>query len=191
MRIEGASRTENLIRRLDDAVASREDISCCRRVKQALIDALSDGAELLDEAMLRPAPDGYARRLLHRDPAGRYTVMVMVWNAGQGTELHDHAGMWCVECVHRGRIEVTSYSIRGGDPAAGIVHFSRESRVVAGVGEAGSLIPPFEYHTIHNPFDVPAVTLHVYGGEMTHCHVFTPLENGTYQRNWRELCYTD
>jgi predicted metal-dependent enzyme (double-stranded beta helix superfamily) len=190
MRTEGASRTETLIRRLDDAVAPREDSSCCRRVKQALVDTLGDGAELLDAALLRPAADRYARRLLHRDPAGRYTVLVMVWDPGQGTELHDHAGMWCVECVHRGRIEVTSYSIRGGDADAGIVYFERETRVVAGVGEAGALIPPFEYHRIHNPFDVAAVTLHVYGGEMTHCHVFTPLAGGAYQRRWRELSYT-
>jgi len=170
---------------------SREDSSCCRRVKQALVEVLGDGADLLDHNLLRPGADRYARRLLHRDPAGRYTVLVMVWNPGQGTELHDHAGMWCVECVHRGRIEVTSYSVRGGDPSTGVVQFERETRIVAGVGEAGALIPPFEYHTIHNPFDHPAVTLHVYGGEMTHCHVFTPLGNGSYQRGWRELSYSD
>jgi predicted metal-dependent enzyme (double-stranded beta helix superfamily) len=191
MRIQGDTRTDDLIRRLDLAVVSREDSSCCRAVKQALVEVLGDGAELLDAAMLRPGTDRYARRLLHRDPAGRYTVLVMVWNPGQGTELHDHAGMWCVECVHRGRIEVTSYSIRGGDADQGLVQFARETSIVAGIGEAGALIPPFEYHRIDNPFDVPAVTLHVYGGEMTHCHVFTPVEGGAYRRQWRELSYTD
>jgi len=190
MRVQGATRSQELIRRLDDAVASREDSSCCRRVKDALVDVLGDGTDFIDPALLRPAPAGYARRLLHRDPAGRYTVLVMVWGPGQGTELHDHAGMWCVECVHRGRIEVTSFSIRGGDADAGLVRFERETSVVAGVGEAGALIPPFEYHRIHNPFDAPAVTLHVYGGEMTHCHVFLPVQDGTYQRCWRELSYT-
>jgi hypothetical protein len=88
--------------------------------------------------------------LLHRDPDGRYTVLAMVWERGQGTPLHDHAGRWCVECVYQGRIRVTSYSVRG-DPERDLVEFRQESVVLAGIGEAGALIPPFEYHRIQNP----------------------------------------
>ena len=47
---------------------------------------------------------GYGRRLLHRDPRGRYTVVVMTWGPGQGTPIHDHANLWCVECVYRGNV---------------------------------------------------------------------------------------
>jgi hypothetical protein len=79
--------------------------------------------------------------------------------------------------------------VRGGDPEAGIVQFAREAEVMAGVGEAGSLIPPFEYHMIENPESSPAITIHVYGGEMTHCHVFDPVPGG-YMRKFRELAYT-
>jgi predicted metal-dependent enzyme (double-stranded beta helix superfamily) len=113
----------------------------------------------------------------------------MVWNRGQGTPLHDHAGTWCVECVYRGRIRVTSYSVRGGDPEKGVVRFERETVVMAGVGEAGALIPPFEYHVLENADETPSVTLHVYGGEMTYCHIFEPVEGG-YLRKYRELGYT-
>jgi predicted metal-dependent enzyme (double-stranded beta helix superfamily) len=105
-----------LIHRLDDAVAVRDDAACCRRVKQVLTDVIGRGERFLDAAFLRPAADRYARRLVHLDPAGRYSVLAMVWDQGQGTGLHDHAGIWCVECVYAGRIEVTSYSVRGGDP---------------------------------------------------------------------------
>ena len=113
----------------------------------------------------------------------------MVWNRGQGTPLHDHAGTWCVECVYRGRIRVTSYSVRGGDPERGVVRFEKETVVMAGVGEAGALIPPFEYHVLENADETPSVTLHVYGGEMTYCHIFEPAEGG-YLRKYRELGYT-
>jgi oxalate decarboxylase/phosphoglucose isomerase-like protein (cupin superfamily) len=51
------------------------------------------------------------------------------------------------------------------------------------------LIPPFEYHVLENAGDTPAVTLHVYGGEMDHCHIFEPVENG-WLRRYRELSYT-
>ena len=43
--------------------------------------------------------------------AAGYSVVVMVWDRNQGTPLHDHAGVWCVECVYRGRIRVTSFDL--------------------------------------------------------------------------------
>jgi predicted metal-dependent enzyme (double-stranded beta helix superfamily) len=182
---------DHLIHRLDEAASIRDDAGCCRAVKQVLVDVIPQSEGLLEERFLAPAPDRYARRLVHRDPEGRYTLLAMVWGPGQGTPLHDHAGTWCVECVYRGRIKVTSFSIRGGDPERDLVAFQEEARVFAGVGEAGALIPPFEYHRIENPSDTPAVTLHVYGGEMTHCHVFEPAGDGLWRRGFRELHYTD
>jgi len=178
-----------LIRQLDEAVATRDDESRCLNVKKVLIDSVSDGRMTLPAAFLQPVPDRYARRLLHRDPQGRYTVIAMVWGEGQSTPLHDHAGIWCVECVYQGRITVTSYSVRGGDPETGVVKFEPEREIVAGRGEAGALIPPFEYHTIANADPTPSVTIHVYGGEMDHCHIFSPVSGG-HRRQYRELSYT-
>ena len=188
--IRDSSKVNELIRRLDEAVSAADDAARCRNVKQVLIDVVGSGEQFVPQPFLEPAPDRYARRLLHRDPEGRYTVLVMVWDRGQGTPLHDHAGTWCVECVYRGVIQVTSYSVRGGDPETDIVQFSRETRVRSGVGEAGALIPPFEYHVLENPSDHPAITIHVYGGEMKYCHIFEPVEGGGYRRKYRELSYT-
>jgi len=135
-------------------------------------------------------PTRYARRLLHRDPETRYTMLAMVWGSGQATPLHDHAGIWCVEGVYQGRIRVTSYNVSGGDPERDTVQFHQESVVHAGVGEAGALIPPFEYHVLENALETPAVTLHVYGGELDHCHIFEPVDGG-WLRKYRELSYTE
>jgi predicted metal-dependent enzyme (double-stranded beta helix superfamily) len=139
---------------------------------------------------LRPAADKYARRLMHRDPSGRYSVVVMVWGPNQGTPLHDHAGVWCVECVYRGRIRVTSFDLEG-DAALEPLQFTPEAVVFAGKGEAGHLIPPFEYHMIENAETTPSVTLHVYGGELTWCNAFHPIESGGYRRERRTLSYTE
>ena len=180
---------QELVRRIDAAMAPKDDESRCRNVKNILEELLGSGNPFLDPRFLAPTPDCYARRLLHRDPAGRYTVVVMVWDKGQGTPLHDHSGMWCVECVYQGRIRVTSYSVRGGNPETGIVQFQQENVIHAGVGEAGALIPPFEYHILENAIETPAITIHVYGGEMTSCHTFTPVDGG-WKRGYRELTYT-
>jgi predicted metal-dependent enzyme (double-stranded beta helix superfamily) len=182
-------RVREMVRRLDEAMVPRDDAGRCRAVKQVLEQTFAAGTDFLDARFLVPNPERYARRLVHRDPDNRYTVIAMVWNVGQGTPLHDHAGIWCVECVYQGRIRVTSYNCHGGDPEHDIVQFRQETQIHAGVGEAGALIPPFEYHVLENASDKPSVTLHVYGGEMDHCHIFEPAENG-WLRRYRELSYT-
>jgi predicted metal-dependent enzyme (double-stranded beta helix superfamily) len=177
-----------LIRLLDEAVQNMEMKGCCMAVKDALEHIVHSGKDFIEEDLLRPAQDRYARRLLHLDPQGKYSALVMVWDTGQGTALHDHAGMWCVECVYRGKIKVVSYS---HDREEGDKHwFTKETEILAGVGEAGALIPPFDHHTIENPFEDKAVTIHVYGGEMTYADCFLP-EDDHYVQTRRELCYTD
>jgi predicted metal-dependent enzyme (double-stranded beta helix superfamily) len=188
--IVDSPQVHELVTRLDQAVgAAEDDATRCRNVKVVLEDLLGSNASFLPASFLAPLPDTYARRLLHRDPAGRYTVIVMVWGIGQQTPLHDHSGMWCCECVYKGVIEVTSYSVRGGDPERDLVGFEKEAVIRAGVGEAGALIPPFEYHVLGNACSEPAVTIHVYGGEMTHCHIFEPAAGGLYRREFRQLTY--
>lgn len=183
-----SSRVQDLIRRLDQAVSVSDPHLLCQNVKNVLVDVVGSGEQFVEPSFLQPTPDRYARRLLHKDPRGRYSVVVMVWDRGQGTALHDHAGIWCVECVYRGRIRVSSFDLVG-DPEAGLVQFNPETAVIAGVGEAGALIPPFEYHKIENPDVTPAVTLHVYGGEMTWSHAFHPVPGG-YRREIHHLTYT-
>lgn len=177
------------IRDLNEAVA----IDCvhgrCDRIKAVLEQAFHSDRDLIDAEFMQPAPDCYARRLWHRDPAGRYSVVAMVWGKGQGTPLHDHAGEWCVECVYRGKIKVVSYAIEG-DEDSEVVQFARQREVFAGVGEAGALIPPFDYHTIDNAQEEPTVTVHVYGHELTWCNIFVPVDGG-FRKVRKELSYDE
>ncbi len=180
-----------LVRRLDAVTSQPDPERICADLKHLLSETIGgSGADLLSTRCLQPAADHYARHLVHLDPAGRYSVLAMVWGSGQGTPLHDHAGVWCVECVYRGRIRVTSYDLVG-QAAEELYSFKPVKEVIAGPGAAGALIPPFEYHTIENAFDETAVTLHVYGGEMTWCHAFVPASDGQYRRERRQLTYTD
>ena len=156
-------------------------------VKAVLVDSMQCGELAVPAGYRTPIEGTYARRLLHRDPEGRYTMVVMTWGPGQKTALHDHAGIWCVECVVEGRMEVAQYDLHSAD--AGRYRFAERSRVLAGRGSAGCLIPPFEYHTLGNAAETPSITLHVYGGEMDHCHVFEPEQDGSYRRVRKELAY--
>ena len=179
----------NLVARLDAAVrlGNPEDIT--QRVKQDLEAAINNGQVVLPERFHRIRPEGYARRLLYRSEELGYTAVVMTWAAGQRTPLHDHAGIWCVEGVVEGRMDVTQYDLV--EEHNGGYRFEAKGCVHAAVGSAGCLIPPFEYHILANALDRPSITLHVYGGEMTMCHVFEPLADGRYVRKQRALKYND
>jgi len=180
---------QTLIRELDEAV---EGCDCsettCGAVKRVLERHCVPGADFLGEAMVRTAPDGYARRLLHNDPDRGYSVTIMVWGAGQGTPVHDHAGMWCVECVYQGRIQVDSYDCTAEDGE--LVDLEHEETIHAGCGESGHLIPPYDYHSIRNPHERTAVTIHVYGGLMDWCHAFEDQGGGRYRRLRKELAFS-
>ena len=73
-----------------------------------MLGRAADAAERVHGAAARC----YARRLLHRDPEGRYSAIVMTWGPGQGTAVHDHGGLWCVEGVVDGEIAVTQYLVQ-------------------------------------------------------------------------------
>ena len=184
-----SERVTELIRQLDRATSVSDTGAICQSVKRVLHDTVIDDDQFLDAFYLQPTPERYARRLLHKDPAGRYSVVIMVWDKGQGTPLHDHAGSWCVECVYQGRIRIESYQLMGSSSAERVT-FQKESTLFAGKGEAGHLIPPFEYHAIGNPDQTPAVTIHVYSGEMTWCNTFQPDGDG-YRRDVRQLSYSE
>jgi len=176
-----------LVSRLDAAVKAGRDEAIGQQVKRDLEELITARRLRLPDRFRQPRPDCYARRLLHRDPQLAYTAVVMTWGPGQRTALHDHAGIWCVEGVVEGAMEVTRYDLV--EERNGVFRFSEEGRVRAAVGSAGSLIPPFEYHVLANALEAPSITLHIYGGEMDHCHVFEPRPDGGYERRLRTLSY--
>ena len=181
---------DDLTARLDAAVRLGSAAAIVTRVKTELESLIGHDGMRLPDRFYATRSDSYARRLLYRDPKGRYTAVVMTWGPNQGTPLHDHSGIWCVEGVVKGSLEVTQYRIERD--AGEAFRFSEMGRVLAGVGSAGSLIPPFEYHTLRNALsDASSLTLHIYGGEMTSCHVFVPRADGTYERCDRQLVYDD
>ena len=107
-------RAKAMIERLSLAVETCANHSdSCAAVKTVLEAWIRPEADFLQPVFLEPVPDSYARRLLYRDPKGSFTVVIMVWGEGQSTPIHDHAGLWCVECVYRGCIQVDSYDLDG------------------------------------------------------------------------------
>ena len=177
-----------LIARLDRSVEAGDAEAITAAVKADLEDLLGRGALRLPPHLTAPLPDHYARRLLHRDRLGRYTAIVMTWGPGQSTAVHDHGGLWCVEGVVAGEIAVTQYRVVPDRDGHYLV--SPLATLTAGAGSAGCLIPPTDHHVLANGRpSQPAVTLHVYGGDLDDCQVFLPAADGRYVATMKALSF--
>lgn len=177
-----------LVERLDAAVLAGSPDAITARVKRELEDVLGRSALSLPDRFRQPRADCYARRLLYEDPQKRYTAVVMTWGPGQGTPVHDHGGLWCVEGVLEGEMEVTQFDVQPDGDGFRVQPVGRP--LTAGVGTAGRLIPPTDFHVLANAQPShPSVTLHVYGGNLDGCRIFVPREDGRYQQSVRALSY--
>ena len=177
---------DEMIRKLDAAVDGEcpQEITDC--VRNALCEMVDSGRIRLPDCVFEPGEDHYARRELHRDDERGYSVMAMTWGPGQGTPVHDHSGMWCVEAVWQGNIEVVQYELM--EESGQRARLEPRTTMRAGVGSAGSLIPPHEHHTICNPDDREvAVTVHIYSGHMNSCCVFDRESGNWYRRKEKQL----
>ena len=178
---------QEMLQRVSAAVREGQPDSVTASLREILCDLISNRKLDMPSGLIQPEADHYARRELHHDPELGYCVMAMCWGPGQATPVHDHCGMWCVEGVWQGQIEVTQYELHQRDDPH--YRFERGSTVLAGPGSAGSLIPPHEYHVIRNPSDEhTAVSIHIYRGELSECNVYVPEDNdGWYRRESRTL----
>ena len=172
---------DTLTARFAAAVGGGSPQAMSAALRSALSQLIRDPEVELPDRVLEPATGHYARRELYRSPAHGYSVVAMTWAPGQGTPLHDHSGLWCVEGVWQGELEITQYELleRAGER----FRFRAATGMHAGRGSAGSLIPPHEYHTIRNAqADAIAISLHVYQAPLEACSCFNPQDGEWFLR---------
>lgn len=178
---------ERLVQALDNAVAGRSPAHAYAAVRGALPLLVADPQVRLPAHADRPLPERYARHVLYRSPAHGYCVVAMAWAPGQGTELHDHAGLWCAEAVWTGCLDVTPAILLGRDDD-GCCRFRLEPAVRLQQGDSDGLDASRQYHRVRNPdAQSVAVSLHVYQAEPEHCQVFIPAGDGRYRPQQRQL----
>ncbi len=180
-----------LSQQLDKAVQYDDPNEITQNVKNVLESLIKNKEIQVPKECMDILPSGYGRRLLHHSEEYGYTAIAMTWGSGQGTPIHDHCDMWCVEAVWTGEIQVIQYDLI--DKKEDLYQFERKDEIIGTIGCAGCLIPPYDYHVIRNTCgESTAVSLHVYSGDMKACNVFTPTQNDSwYKKESKALCYNN
>jgi 3-mercaptopropionate dioxygenase len=125
-------------------------------------DRLSPG--LLTPGLLTPEQlagdrSRYQTYLVHAEPDGSFSIVVMVWLPGQATPVHDHQS-WCCTAVLQGTEYEEVYALRGD-------HLAVLARNANPVGTVSGFAPPGDVHLVRNIGSTTAVSLHVYGTDIS------------------------
>ena len=102
------------------------------------------------------SPDGYRSHTLHVEPDGAFSVIALVWRPGQITRIHDHV-TWCVFGVIQGVEHEDLF-----DADLNLIGTSDNQ-----VGEVSGFAPPGDIHRVHNTGDTTAISIHIYGTDVT------------------------
>jgi len=130
-------------------------------VAAALRASLPDPAELLAAPLRRGDPAGYQSHLLYAEPDGSFSISAMVWMPGQQTMIHDHVA-WCVTGVLQGREYEEIFALADGGRALRLT-----ARNVNLAGAVSGFAPPGDIHRVRNTGDTVAVSVHVYGADIS------------------------
>jgi 3-mercaptopropionate dioxygenase len=117
------------------------------------------GADLLTPGQLAGDPAGYQTHLLYAEPDGSFSVTVMVWLPGQETPVHDHL-TWCVTAVLQGTEYEEVFAPRDG-------HLKVIARNENQAGAVSGFAPPGDIHRVRNIGSGIAVSMHVYGTDIS------------------------
>jgi 3-mercaptopropionate dioxygenase len=131
------------------------------RVAGALRSNLPDPADLLPARLRQGDPAGYQSHLLYAEADGSFSISAMVWMPGQQTAIHDHVA-WCVTAVLQGREYEEIFTLADGGRALALA-----ARNVNQPGSVSGFAPPGDIHRVRNTGDGVAISMHVYGADIS------------------------
>jgi 3-mercaptopropionate dioxygenase len=131
------------------------------RVVNALRGNLPGPADLLPAHVLDGDAAGYKSHLLFAEPDGSFSIVAMVWRPGQETVIHDHVA-WCVTGVLQGCEYEEIFSLTGDGRA-----LRPAGRNVNPGGSVSGFAPPGDIHRVRNTGDGVAISMHVYGADIS------------------------
>lgn len=121
--------------------------------------------------MLSPTStaSSYRRIPLNTDKTRNYEALLIVWPPDHATPIHDHDGLWGMEFVLDGALEVESFQLC----LAPSIHLEREHSTIVGVGDHIAFSQADYAHRCRNlSRRREALSLHVYGGELNRYRSF-------------------
>lgn len=118
----------------------------------------------------------YARNLVRESK--HYELIVICWNAGETSPIHDHAGQRCWMGTLTGQIQETLFEFPDG---SGAPLTARSTRVLE-PGQVAFITDEIALHEIRPAGDGRAVSLHLYAHPIRNCKLYDPATGEVEER---------
>ena len=142
-----------------DAIVAEAGEGIAAKVAEQVRELVAN-PDWLPQECCEPGDECYKRHLLYADPEGRYTVLALVWQHGQGSPVHGHTA-WCSVGVYDGELTAAAYCCeQGPEPVQTCLHRCEAGQVDS--IEEGSENP----HRIFNNSNKIAISIHTYGRDL-------------------------
>ncbi len=117
--------------------------------------------------------DTYSRNLIWR--TDKFELLLLGWEAGQESPIHDHAGQQCWMAVLEGELEEVHFKEGDLAPAGDGISGLRQGRVKAfPTGGVAYIHDDIALHLIRPRAGQRAVSLHLYSSPIDSCRKFCP-----------------
>ncbi len=146
----------SLVTGVRTAVAAHADWSQTARLVADQLRLHLPTPDVLSAEQGLGSADGYRSHTLHAEPDGSFSIIALVWRAGQVTRIHDHL-TWCVFGVPQGIEHEELF-----DENLSLLGTSDNH-----AGDVNGFAPPGDIHRIHNTGATTAISIHVYGTDVT------------------------
>jgi predicted metal-dependent enzyme (double-stranded beta helix superfamily) len=159
--VQTTTSLDELVRAVRGVVNRQADWRRTARLVAAELTRRLPAADILTDEQRRGDPEGYRSHVLHTEPDGSFSIVALVWRPGQVTPVHDHV-TWCVFGVVQGVEHEELFAL---DEARGaLVPAGTKTNTV---GEVSGFAPPGDIHRVRNAGDVTAISIHVYGTDVS------------------------
>ncbi|KAI9692742.1 MAG: hypothetical protein M1820_009385 [Bogoriella megaspora] len=92
---------------------------------------------------------------------GKSNLLILVWNPGRGSPVHDHADSHCIMKILKGSLKETLYSMPDPVKSPGPLTIKKET--IYGEGEVTYMSDDLGLHRVSNPHPTElAVSVHLY-----------------------------
>ena len=143
------------------AVGKRADWPETARLVAAELERHLPSPEVLTEQERAGNPTRYVSHVLHTEPDGAFSILALVWQPGQTTPIHDHL-TWCVFGVIQGTEYEELFVLDEANEC-----LLEEASNVNETGDVSGFAPPGDIHRVRNMGEHTAISIHVYGTDVT------------------------
>jgi 3-mercaptopropionate dioxygenase len=150
-----------LVNAIRDVVSKHADWRRTARLVAAELTRHLPPADVLTDEQREGDPKGYRSHVLHTEPDGSFSIVALVWRPGQVTPVHDHV-TWCVFGVIQGVEHEELFTL---DEELGLLVAAGTKTNAA--GDVSGFAPPGDIHRVRNVGDETAISIHVYGTDVS------------------------